>query len=210
MKKYLSLIIIIIVCIIVFVSVYFLYDYLKDNYSDQNSPANNSSDKITTKNESPSYTSPDTSDGQALENNNSDYNDFTVFDKSNNAKRLSDVVKEGKPVVINFWTTWCGYCKQEMPDFNEVYKEYGDRVNFMMVDVNGGGNDDKDKAIKYLNENNFEFPVYFDTELSAYTAYTVTAFPATVILDENGVTYYKGLGAISKDSLITMVEDILK
>ncbi len=137
------------------------------------------------------------------------YIDFTVYDTDGNEIKLSDVVSEGKPIVINFWTTWCTYCIQEMPEFNEVYSEYGDNVNFIMLDVNGGGNDNMEDALAYVEKNNFGFPIYFDTVLSATSAYGVTGFPTTVIIDKIGNIVYHRSGAMSKDNLISILEQIL-
>ena len=58
--------------------------------------------------------------------------DFTVYDASGKAVKLSDF--RGTPVVINFWASWCKYCKEEMPDFNEVYKQYNGSVKFLFID----------------------------------------------------------------------------
>ncbi|MBR6513893.1 MAG: TlpA family protein disulfide reductase [Clostridia bacterium] len=138
------------------------------------------------------------------------YPDFTVYDYSGNAVSLSDKLGDGKPVVFNYWTTWCPYCLEEMPDFEEVYKEYGDRVTFMIIDVNGGGNDTIPEAKSYIDEKGYTFPVYYDTNLSATYAYNVSAFPTTGIVDAKGNIYYCQAGMLNKDKLITMIEDILK
>ncbi len=138
------------------------------------------------------------------------YIDFTVYDYKNNKVTLIDKLTEGKPVVFNYWTTWCPYCLEEMPDFEEVYKEYKDEVIFMMIDVNGGGNDTIPEAKAYIEEMGYSFPVYFDTDLSAATAYRVSAFPTTGIIDTNGNVYYCQSGMLTKDRLITMIEDIIK
>ena len=138
------------------------------------------------------------------------YNDFTVYDYNNSETDLSDKLNEGKPVVFNYWTTWCPYCLEEMPDFEEVYKEYGNRVTFMMIDVNGGGNDTIPEAKAYIEEMEYTFPVYFDTDLSATYAYNVSSFPTTGIIDTEGNLYYCQAGMLTKDRLVTMIEDILK
>ena len=52
--------------------------------------------------------------------------DFTVLDRDGNSVRLSDCFDQGKPIVINFWASWCGPCQSEMPDFEEAYLRYAD------------------------------------------------------------------------------------
>ena len=59
--------------------------------------------------------------------------DFTVVDIDGNEHKLSEF--EGKPVVLNFWASWCGPCKSEMPDFDEAYKKYKDEIHFLMVNL---------------------------------------------------------------------------
>ena len=140
----------------------------------------------------------------------SDFSDFTVYDYKNHAVTLSDMLSDGKPIVFNYWTTWCPYCLEEMPDFEEVYKEYSDNVTFMMIDVNGGGNDTIPEAKAYIDEMGYTFPVYFDTDLSATYAYNVSSFPTTGIIDAKGNLYYCQAGMLTKDRLITMIEDVLK
>ena len=59
--------------------------------------------------------------------------DFTVTDADGNAVKLSDF--RGKGVVLNFWASWCGPCKSEMPHFQTAYEQYGDEVHFLMVNM---------------------------------------------------------------------------
>ncbi len=82
--------------------------------------------------------------------------DFTVYDVNGNEVSLSDY--KGKPVVLNFWATWCYYCKEEMPDFNKAYKEYPD-VQFLMVNATDGVQETKEKAMQYVKDEGFDFPV---------------------------------------------------
>ncbi|MBE6787122.1 MAG: TlpA family protein disulfide reductase [Ruminococcaceae bacterium] len=118
--------------------------------------------------------------------------DFTVTDYNGKKVKLSDY--RGKPVVVNFWATWCGYCKQEMPDFNTAYKKYPN-VQFLMVNATDGVQETVDKAKTFIRKGNFEFPVVFDTEGQAVNNYYVTGFPATYFIDKKGnlVTYANGM-----------------
>ena len=62
--------------------------------------------------------------------------DFTVYDMNMNQIQLSDFF--GKPIVINFWASWCRPCTSELPAFDRVYREYGDDVTFLMVNLTDG------------------------------------------------------------------------
>ena len=62
--------------------------------------------------------------------------DFTVYDLDGNAVQLSDYI--GKPIVLNFWASWCGPCQMEMPDFHEKYLQLGEEVNFLMIIMTTG------------------------------------------------------------------------
>lgn len=118
--------------------------------------------------------------------------DFTVTDKDGNKVKLSDF--KGKPVVINFWATWCYYCTEEMPDFNTAYKEYPE-VQFLMINATDGVRETVKVAKEYVADNNFEFDVFFDTEFDAVDTYGVTGFPMTIFIDKDGnlITYVNGM-----------------
>ncbi|MBQ5746491.1 MAG: TlpA family protein disulfide reductase [Clostridia bacterium] len=125
--------------------------------------------------------------------------DFTVYDKDGNAVKLSDL--KGKPVVLNFWASWCPPRKREMPDFNEKYLELGDNVHFMMVNITDGYQETKASAEKYLATTNYSFPVYFDTDLDGAYTYGISSVPQTFFIDENGVLITMAQGAIRGNSL---------
>ena len=88
--------------------------------------------------------------------------DFTVLDYDGKEVKLSAF--KGKPVVLNFWASWCGPCKSEMPDFNEIYQEYKDQICFMMVNLTDGTQETMEKAKAYVDGQGYSFPVYFDTK----------------------------------------------
>ncbi|MBD9208896.1 MAG: TlpA family protein disulfide reductase [Clostridiales bacterium] len=125
--------------------------------------------------------------------------DFTVLDKDGNTVRLSD--KFGKPIVINFWATWCPPCKQELPDFDKLSKEYGDRVVFMMVNLTDGYRDTVDGTKRFVSGKGYTFPVYFDTKDNAASAYNVSSIPQTTFIDAKGNIYTTRIGAMNEATL---------
>ena len=125
--------------------------------------------------------------------------DFTVLDKDGNTVRLSE--KFGKPIVINFWATWCPPCKQELPDFDKLCKEYGDRVVFMMVNLTDGYRDTVDGTKRFVSGKGYTFPVYFDTKDNAASAYNVSSIPQTTFIDALGNIYTTRIGAMNEATL---------
>lgn len=125
--------------------------------------------------------------------------DFTVLDKDGNTVRLSE--KFGKPIVINFWATWCPPCKQELPDFDKLCKEYGDRVVFMMVNLTDGYRDTVDGTKRFVSGKGYTFPVYFDTKDNAASAYNVSSIPQTTFIDAKGNIYTTRIGAMDEAML---------
>jgi thiol-disulfide isomerase/thioredoxin len=124
--------------------------------------------------------------------------DFAVRDSEGNSVRLSDL--RGKPTVVNFWATWCPPCRSEMPHFQTAYEEMKGDVNFMMIDLVGSG-ETRDKAEKYLREQGFSFPVYYDTTGEASGTYEVTAIPTSLFIDAAGNLTGQSVGAMDLATL---------
>ena len=133
--------------------------------------------------------------------------DFTVLDKDGNTVRLSE--KFGKLIVINFWATWCPPCKQELPDFDKLCKEYGDRVVFMMVNLTDGYRDTVDGTKRFVSGKGYTFPVYFDTKDNAASAYNVSSIPQTTFIDAKGNIYTTRIGAMSEATLRSYLNALL-
>ena len=110
--------------------------------------------------------------------------DFTVYDQAGNAVNLSDFV--GKPTIVNFWASWCGPCKMEMPDFDEKYKELGEEIHFVMVNMTDGSQETIEKAAAFVEESGYSFPVYYDTDMDAAMTYGVSSIPSTFFIDAEG------------------------
>lgn len=130
--------------------------------------------------------------------------DFTVYDADGNKVTLSS--KFGKPIVLNFWATWCGPCRSELPDFNKVNDELGDKVQFFMVNVDDPGTETD--VQNFLTKNGYTFPVYYDTDYDGIGAYNVTGIPVTYFINAEGELVATQRGTISEDTLRANIDNI--
>ena len=133
--------------------------------------------------------------------------DITVYDKDGNAVHLSDYL--GKPVVMNFWASWCGPCKMEMPDFDEKYKELGEDVQFLMINMTDGSRETVESASAFIEEQGYSFPILFDSESSAMISYRAFSLPSTYFINAQGQAVAKATGAIDGDTLQLGIDMIL-
>ena len=119
--------------------------------------------------------------------------DFSVLDVEGNTVKLSEL--KGRPVVINFWATWCRYCVQEMQEFEKICQESGDDIEIMMIDLTDGISETMESADNYIDENGFTFPVYYDTGGYAAKAYGIHSIPQTFFINAEGSLMAKINGA---------------
>ncbi len=133
--------------------------------------------------------------------------DFTVYDKEGNEVHLSDFV--GKPIVLNFWASWCSPCKSEMPDFNQAYLDYGEEVQFLMVNMTDGSRETVESASAFIEEQGYEFPVFYDTDYDAALTYGAYALPTTYFIDAEGYGVAWAQSALSAENLQKGLDMIL-
>lgn len=107
--------------------------------------------------------------------------DFALKSSTGENLRLSEY--RGDVVMLNFWATWCGPCRQEMPLLDDLFNRY-ERVGFTLLGVNI--DDDSQRAIDMMRELGVNFPVLFDATKDVSKLYNVSAMPVTVILDREG------------------------
>lgn len=134
--------------------------------------------------------------------------DFTVYDREGNTVRLSDF--RGKPVVLNFWASWCGPCKKEMPDFEEIYKEYGEDIHFVMVNLTDGAQETMKTATTFLDGSGYTFPVYYDKDTDAAYTYQVYGIPVTYFINAEGHLIAQGSSALDAETIKRGIEMILE
>jgi peroxiredoxin len=111
--------------------------------------------------------------------------DFTLRSAEGPNVRLLE--QRGRVVMVNFWATWCGPCRQEMPLLDELYGRY-QRVGFNLLGVNI--DDDSGRAMAMIEELGVSFPVLFDSRKEVSRLYEVEAMPVTVIVDREGTVRY--------------------
>jgi cytochrome c biogenesis protein CcmG/thiol:disulfide interchange protein DsbE len=99
-----------------------------------------------------------------------------------------------KPLVINFWASWCGPCRMEAPDLRKLYLKYQKQLDFYAVNVTS--NDDPDNAKAFVDAYKLPFPIPMDTKGEVAGQYRINAFPTTFLIDKQGVIRQKIVGMI--------------
>ena len=125
--------------------------------------------------------------------------DFTVYDLDGNEVHLSDYF--GKPIVLNFWASWCGPCQMEMPDFQEAYLELCDSIAFLMVNMTDGMRETVVVASDFITKKGYTFPVLYDKASDAAATYGVYSLPTTYFIDAEGYAIAQATGAINRSTL---------
>ena len=136
--------------------------------------------------------------------------DFTFLDQYGKIHRLSSY--KGKVIFLNAWATWCGPCRSELPEIDELYKKYKDSENVVVLTVafplqSGEGNTNSIKS--FMKSNEYSYPVLFDTKGKLLSALGITAFPTTFLFDKKGNIYGYIPGAMNKERMEKAIEETL-
>jgi len=130
--------------------------------------------------------------------------------------RLPELIREqqGQVVVINFWATWCGPCREELPYFVDLHRKQQDR-GLVVIAISMDEPEDMEKAQRFLQEQGARFPSYirgfrdFEDFVNAIDPSWSGALPATFIFDRSGSLQFKRVGEITRDELQKAVEPLL-
>jgi len=133
---------------------------------------------------------------------------FNLLDSDGNELQLSDFF--GKPIVLNFWATWCPACVRETPVFETLYQEYGDRVHVLKVNLLGSRGETKEIVENFMHNGGYTFPLFFDDNDSGARAYAVRGIPITFFIDENGYIAATASGSLNERTMAQGLETILR
>ena len=137
--------------------------------------------------------------------------DFTLTDQFGNSHTLSDY--EGQTVFLNFWATWCGPCKMEMPDIQALYEEWGENAGDLVVlgvagpDIGQEGSAEDIAA--FLEENGYTYPVVMDDTGALFYQYGISAYPTTFMIDPEGNVFGYVQGAVSREIMDDIVDQTM-
>lgn len=115
---------------------------------------------------------------------------------------------KGKVIFLNFWATWCPPCKKEMPDIENIYKEYGENKKDMVI---LGVNSEKENEVKkFLKDKGYTFPTVIDENSEVMRKYFIQAFPTSFVIDKEGNVYGYVMGGLTKEQIKQVIEEVLK
>ncbi|HHY73343.1 MAG TPA: redoxin domain-containing protein [Bacillus bacterium] len=131
--------------------------------------------------------------------------DFELVTLTGEKVKLSDY--RGKKVLLNFWASWCGPCRAEMPDMQELHEE--GRKDFVILAVNATQTEaSNESAIKFIKEFGLTFPIAFDEKGTVVKTYQVIALPTSYFIDSEGKINDKHTGTLSYEQMLNGIKKL--
>lgn len=140
--------------------------------------------------------------------------DLELTDQFGNTHTLSDY--KGKVIFLNFWATWCGPCRNEMPDIQKLYEEYsaqGEDAEVVILGIAGPGIGQEGSAEEiadFMEENGYTYPVLMDAGGEMFTRYGISAFPTTFMIDKDGNVYGYVPGQMTENIMRSIIDQTLE
>ncbi|MDY7041389.1 MAG: TlpA disulfide reductase family protein [Chloroflexota bacterium] len=130
--------------------------------------------------------------------------DFSLPNLQGNVITLSEF--RGQPVMVNFWTTWCPYCREEITALEETYYHYEDE-GLVVLALNV--QEPAETVVPFISAQGLTLPVLLDSDASTAMAYLTHAIPTTFFIDQRGVISVIHLGPLSEEAVETYLTDLL-
>lgn len=125
---------------------------------------------------------------------------ITVKDMNGNDIMLN-AAKEKKVLVLNFWATWCPPCQEEMPELEQFYKKYGNKVKFVAIDVQ----ESPETINQFFKDNGYTYPTYTDLTGNISQIFNITGIPTTIVIDTEGTIIKRITGGTSFNELESLI-----
>lgn len=142
--------------------------------------------------------------------------DFTLTDQFGETHTLSDY--QGKTVFLNFWATWCGPCRQEMPDIQSLYEKYGENKEDLIIlgisnpvseDYPNSSDVSQEEIVQFLEDNGYSYPVVMDYSGDMFRQYGISAFPTTFMIDKEGNVFGYVTGGLTLEMMESIIEQTM-
>ncbi|MCC2253333.1 redoxin domain-containing protein [Ruminococcus sp. CLA-AA-H200] len=139
--------------------------------------------------------------------------EFEMTDQYGNTHTLAQY--EGKVIFLNFWATWCGPCRNEMPDIQKLYEEYASQGEDAEVVILGvaapgfGQEGSREEIVSFMEENGYTYPVLMDGTGEMFSWYGISAFPTTFMIDKEGNVFGYVTGQMTEDIMRSIIEQTL-
>ena len=139
--------------------------------------------------------------------------DMELTDQFGEVHTLSEY--KGKVIFLNFWATWCGPCRNEMPAIQKLYEEYsakGEDAEAVILGIAGpeiGQEGTREEIADFMNENGYTYPVLMDETGELFSQYGISAFPTTFMIDREGNVYGYVTGQMTEDIMRSIIDQTL-